>query len=225
MRALTGAILHANQDRERRLKEMAREERRLRQLEKEARKPRDHKGDQSSSGSDSEGRRSEDEKALARALQGNDDQPFRKAARRAPGVLFADALARSRASVHQVNSQLQASRDGPVFRSWYETCFRPENVSKLKGKEEVLELLVIVLDEIVAGRIPEAADALASFLRFNSVGIDKGSWVAARQFLTYREREPASLVSAAMQDVADRAALKEQKRQRTAAKVNGGAGR
>jgi hypothetical protein len=154
-------------------------------------------------------------------MQGKDDQPFRQAARTHPGVIFADALAKSRQGVYQVNRELETSRTGPVFRSWLDTCFRPRCGSRIGSHREELEVLIIVLDEIVAGRFVEAADVLASRMRMLSVGIETGNWRSAQEFLVYRERDP-TLVTADVLDVAHAEAEKREKRRQRAIKVNSG---
>ena len=152
-------------------------------------------------------------------MLGSDDQPFRKAAKNHPGVFFADAVAKCRQGVHQVNHELQTSRDGPVFRSWFDNCFQRRFGAKVGPHREELDLLLIVLDEMVAGRFIEAADVLASRMRMLSVGISTGCWESASEFLIYRGRE-TGLVSPDILDVAHSAAEKRQKRSLRASKVN-----
>ena len=157
-------------------------------------------------------------------MLGKDDQPFRKAAKRHPGVLFADAVAKSRQGVSQLNHELQTSRTGPVFGSWFDHCFRRKNAARLaacsRPATEEFEMLIIALDEIVAGRFVECADVIASRMRQLSVGIESGNWKTAEEFLVYRARNPA-LVSPDVMDIAHAAAAKRQKREATAARVNG----
>ena len=163
--AMTDAFVKANQARERRLSREKKEKK-----ERKHRK-KDKKRKKSSSSSSSSGSSSSSSSALIRKMQGKDDQPFRQAAKRHPGVIFADALAKSRQGVHQVNHEVQASRDGPVFRSWLETCFRPRFGNRIGAHRDELEVLIIVLDEMVAGRFVEAADVLASRMCVLAVGI------------------------------------------------------
>ena len=85
-------------------------------------------------------------------------------------------------------------------------------------------MLIIVLDEMVAGRFVEAADVLASRMRMLSVGIETNNWRSAQEFLVYRQRDPA-LVTADVLDVAHAAAEKAEKRRQRAIKVNGAASR
>ena len=216
--AMTDAMLRANQAREKRLarEKSERKERRHRKKDKKKKKRDDSSSSDTSSSSSGS--------ALIRKMQGHDDQPFRQAAKHHPGVIFADAVAKSRQGVHQVNHELQVSRDGPVFRSWLDTCFRPRCGSRIGSHKDELEVLIIVLDEIMAGRFVEAADVLASRMRMLSVGIETNNWRSAQDFLVYRQRDPA-LVTADVLDVAHAAAEKTEKRRQRAARVNSGAGR
>ena len=155
---------------------------------------------------------------------GRDDQPFRVAARDHPGLIFGTSVSEARAAIQQVNHELQPSRDGPVFRSWVENCFNPKNAGKVGNMHGELELLTVCLDELMQGRIVELADVLASRIRFLTVGIDKGCWETAKEFLVYRPHRTA-LISENMLDVAHYAALKRLRREKRAGQVNKAAGR
>ena len=137
--AMTDAMLRANQAREKRLarEKSERKERRHRKKDKKKKKRDDSSSSDTSSSSSGS--------ALIRKMQGHDDQPFRQAAKHHPGVIFADAVAKSRQGVHQVNHELQVSRDGPVFRSWLDTCFRPRCGSRIGSHKDELEVLIIGL--------------------------------------------------------------------------------
>ena len=85
-------------------------------------------------------------------------------------------------------------------------------------------LRVTALDEFHAGRMMEVGDILASRLRMLTVGIEKGTWRAARHFLVYHT-DPLALVSDEMMD--DVLAIEdlEQKREKRIAAARGQAPR
>ena len=95
----------------------------------------------------------------------------------------------------------------------------PKNGHKLGSHGGELELLTVALDEMVAGRYVEAADVLASRMRFLTLGIDTGVWESARELLVYRQHR-SGLISENMLDVAHGEALRRMKREKKAAAVN-----
>ena len=155
---------------------------------------------------------------------GKDEQPFRKAAKSQPGLIFATAIAEARAGVQQLNHELQPTRTGPVFESWMKHCFHPRVGAKANPQRDELEMLTVVLDEVINGRFVEAADVLASRMRYLTVGADTGNWTSARELLVYKPPHN-SLITDNMLDVAHSAAAKRIKRQEKADKVNRRAGR
>lgn len=227
IKAMTEAFDNANRARARRLVRMRQQEKKESKKDKKDKKKKSKKSRDSSSSSSSSS--SEASGASIKKILGKDDQPFRQAAKKHPGVFFADAVAKCRQGVAQTNHELQASRSGPVFGTWFEYCYKKKVGGHLKAEykrdcSEELELLIILLDEIVAGRFVEAADVLASRMRQLTVGLESGNWNSAEEFLVYRKPE-SSLVSPDAMDVAHAAAEKRQKRFNRAARVNGRAGR
>ena len=76
---------------------------------------------------------------------------------------------------------------------------------------------MVALDDLMAGRVIEVADVLASRLRQLSLGIKTVNWESSQNVVVYRGREPALIVSNTL-DVAHTA--KRQKRAQKALAVN-----
>ena len=80
------------------------------------------------------------------------------------------------------------------------------------------------LDEFHSGRMVEVGDILASRLRMLTVGLDKGTWRAARHFLVYHT-DSLSLVSDEMMDEVLAIEDLEQRREKRIAAARGQAPR
>ena len=103
---------------------------------------------------------------------------------------------------------------GPVFHRWWERAFTKEHArTKLQPFWDELNLLVTALDEFHAGRMVEVGDILASRLRMLTVGIEKGTWRAARHFLVYQYQE-LSLVPDELVDEALKIEAAEKRREK-----------
>ena len=98
--------------------------------------------------------------------------------------------------------------------------FLPEHGSKRGQYKEEMDLLVVALDEIQAGRFVEVADILASRLRMLEVGIEDESWESAKELLAHRLETKRPLVNPSMLDVMHAAAEKRQKREKRGLAVN-----
>ena len=219
--SMTQAFLDANEARIRRLTAEKAQRKRARK-DKKKRKKRRHSSSSSSSGSGSGGSTSSG--ASIEKILGRDTQPFRKAARIQPGLIFASAIAQARAGIQSLNHELQPSRSGPVFKSWADFCFEPKHGSKLGARREEFEMLNICLDEIVAGRFVECADVLSSRLRYITEGTESGNWESAKEFVVYT-RPRQGLTTDNMMQVAHESALRRLKLDKRAAQVNRAAGR
>ena len=220
IKAMTAAFEAANVARAKRLEVEKKKKRRQKKKSKGKRKKRSS----SSTSSSSSNSRSGSSSSSLPSILGRDEQPFRKAAKNRPGLIFATAIAEARAGVQQLNHELQASRSGPVFESFMKHCFYPKVGGKVSSHRDELEMLTIVLDEVIAGRFVEAADILASRMRYLTVGVDSNNWASARELLVYRPLHNA-LITDSMLDVAHTAAAKRIKREEKADKVNKRAGR
>ena len=143
---------------------------------------------------------------------GRDDHAFRRIARDKPGFTFAHLVADTRTNLGQELLDGETALNSQVFRKWYEHHFKRKFNAKLSDRNaEEMDLLILVLDELLQGRVLEAADMLSSRLKYFAFGIDSTDWEAARQFLGYRPRAN-SIVSLESQDVAVQLAKRQRQR-------------
>ena len=143
---------------------------------------------------------------------GRDDHTFRRIARDKPGFTFAHLVADTRTNLGQELLDGETALNSQVFRKWYEHHFKRKFGGKLSDRNaEEMDLLVLVLDEVLQGRVLEAADMLSSRLKCLTFGIDSTDWEAARQFLGYRPRAN-SIVSLESQDIAVQLAKRQRQR-------------
>ena len=204
----------------------AKQKRRSKKSSKRHRR-KSHRRDHSDSRSPSRSRSASSDSSSGSELAalGRDDHLFRMAAKKQPGCILAVAISDSREVLGQVNASGDVSSTGPIFRRWYESYMVPRVGSKLqKRNADELRLLTFALDELMAGRICEVGDLLASRLRMLNVGTETGRWKVAKQFLSYRVKE-GSMTQNQMMDVAVKLADKEMKREKALLRVSGGASR
>ena len=160
-------------------------------------------------GSDSEGSASSSG-VSANGLNTVDDHVFRVAARDKPGLIFYRVAADTRLALGQKYLEQDVSQHGGIFKRWFDGYFSP--TAKLTpSHQEEFDLLVPLLDHLLAGRTIEAADILASRVQYLTVGINTGEWAKAREMLAHRKKTH-SLVDDSWMAAAAREAKKTAKR-------------
>ena len=114
-------------------------------------------------------------------------------AKEKPGVDFAQMTSNCRQALGQYGVELDVGSHGPIYKQWWDKSFTKENPcqkgSKFHTHWDELNLLVVALDEFYAGRMVEVGDILASRLRMLTMGIEKGTWRAARHLLVYEYKD------------------------------------
>jgi hypothetical protein len=156
--------------------------------DKKNKKSKDASSSSSSSSSSPRSSESEGERQKRR-----EKLKYKYMAKEKPGVAFAQMTANCRQALGQYGIELDVGSQGPIYKRWWDGSFTKENPctkgSRLERHWDELNLLVVALDEFYSGRMVEVGDILASRLRMLTMGIEKGTWRAARHLLVYEYKD------------------------------------
>ena len=148
-----------------------------------------------------------------------DRHKYRRLAREQPGAYYANIIADFRAQLGNRGLDQEVGHHGPAVRKWWDMCFTMRfGRTRYEKHLEELEVLMLALDELAAGRWLEVADIVASRFRELVWGCESGMPHLATQFRSYQSCDHNMPPPAAV-DEAVRMEQSEQKRHKAMAEI------